>query len=166
MEETWEGCIDVCDTLREMFPVVLQSSTSSTDPLKQIRTKFSDAVHGYITLLNIDWADLFRCRCIFEDDSKGTIVYDNACNLVVFIQNREPSFFKNYSLQCDNFHHEHGGSGKGHRKQSTQHFPLQQEEKGWHYNKSEQKGEKVANRCSCCADGCKFLVVSTSPRCA
>ena len=115
MEETWEGCIDMCDTLREMFPVVLQSSTSSTDPLKQIRTKFSDAVHGYITLLNIDWADLFRCRCIFQDDSKGTIVYDNACNLVVFIQNREPSFFKNYSLQCDNFHHEHGGSGKGHR---------------------------------------------------
>ena len=50
-----------------------------------------------------------------EDDRKGTIVYDNACNVVIFIQNREPSFFKNYSLQCDNFHHEHGGSGKGHR---------------------------------------------------
>ena len=115
MEETWEGCIDMCETLRKMFPVVLQSSTSSTDPLKQITTKFSHAVHGYITLLNIDWPDLFRCRCIFEDDRKGTIVYDNACNLVIFIQNREPSFFKNYSLQCDNFHHEHGGSGKGHR---------------------------------------------------
>jgi len=115
MEETWEGCIDMCDTLREMFPVVLQSSTSSADPLKQIKTNFSHAVHGYITLLNIGWPDLFRCRCNFEDDSKGTIVYDNACNLVIFIQNREPSFFKNYSLQCDNFHHEHGGSGKGHR---------------------------------------------------
>jgi hypothetical protein len=115
MEEKWEGSNDMCDTLRKMFPVVLQSSTSSTDPLKQFTTKFSHAVHGYITLLNIDWPDLFRCRCIFEDDSKGTIVYDNACNLVIFIQNREPSFFKNYSIQCDNFHHEHGGSGKGHR---------------------------------------------------
>jgi hypothetical protein len=115
MEEKWEGSNDMCDTLRKMFPVVLQSSTSSTDPLKQFTTKFSHPVHGYITLLNIDWPDLFRCRCIFEDDSKGTIVYDNACNLVIFIQNREPSFFKNYSIQCDNFHHEHGGSRKGHR---------------------------------------------------
>jgi len=47
--------------------------------------------------------DLFRCRCIFTDDGKGTIVYDNVC-----------TFFKTYGLQFDNFHHEHGGSGKGH----------------------------------------------------
>jgi hypothetical protein len=32
-----------------------------------------------------------------------TIVSDNTC-----------TFFKTYGLQCDNFHHEHGGSGKGH----------------------------------------------------
>jgi hypothetical protein len=47
--------------------------------------------------------NLFRCRCIFVDDGKGTIVYDNVY-----------TFFKIYGLQCDNFHHEHGGSGKGH----------------------------------------------------
>ncbi len=59
--------------------------------------------------------DLFRWCCVVVDDRKGTIAYDNVYNTVIFIQNREPVFFKTYDLQCDNFHHEYGGSGKGHR---------------------------------------------------
>jgi hypothetical protein len=114
IEETWVSCIDNCDTLQGLFPGLNSMTCSSSEPLKQLQTAIGHAVHGYITLLQIDWSDLSRCRCTFEDVSKATLVYDNACNTTVFVQNREPSFFNTYSLQCDNFHHEHGSSGKGH----------------------------------------------------
>ncbi len=32
------------------------------------------------------WEDMFRRRCEFEDNAKGTIVYDNACNNVCFAE--------------------------------------------------------------------------------
>ncbi len=42
------------------------------------------------------------------------IVYDNACTFFkTIVSDNEFTFFKTYGLQCDNFHHEHGGSGKG-----------------------------------------------------
>ena len=57
----------------------------------------------------------FFPKCMFEDDTKGTIVYDNACNTVVFAQNHDERFFGKYALQCHNFHHKHGSTGKGHK---------------------------------------------------
>ena len=67
MEEIWGICIEQCDTLKALFPVLLQTSFSSSDHLKQLRLAFRRAVHGYITLLDIDWNDLYRCRCQFDD---------------------------------------------------------------------------------------------------
>ena len=58
-----------------------------------------------LTLLDIDWPDLFRCRCEFANDRKATVVYDNACNLTTFILSREPRFVDTYSMHCDSFHH-------------------------------------------------------------
>ena len=56
----------------------------------------------------IQLSDLFRCRCIFEDDRKGTIVYENASNAVIFRPNQEPDF-----RTPSNVNH-HDGSGRGH----------------------------------------------------
>jgi len=67
MEEIWGICIEQCDTLKALFPVLLQTTFSSSDHLKQLRLAFRHAVHGYITLLDIDWNDLYRCRCQFDD---------------------------------------------------------------------------------------------------
>jgi hypothetical protein len=67
MEKIWGICIEQCDTLKALFPVLLQTSFSSSDHLKQLRLAFRRAVHGYITLLDIDWNDLYRCRCQFDD---------------------------------------------------------------------------------------------------
>jgi hypothetical protein len=97
MEEIWGICIEQCDTLKALFPVLLQTSFSSSDHLKQLRLAFSHAVHGYITLLDIDWEDMFRCRCVFEDDAKGTVVYDNACNTVCFAEYRDARVFDKYA---------------------------------------------------------------------
>ena len=85
-----------------------------TDALKQVKVAFSHAVHGYITLLDMEWEDMFRCRCEVEVNAKGRIVYDNACNAVCFAQYRVPRLFDKYAVQCDNFHHKHGSSGNGH----------------------------------------------------
>ena len=82
--------------------------------MKSLVVRFSRAVHGYVTLLDRDWGDAFRCRCKFVDNSKGSIVYDNACNTVPFILNRQPNFLKTWSINCDDFHHSQGSSGKGH----------------------------------------------------
>ena len=114
MEEVWGICIKQSVVLKELFPVLLQTSVSSSEHLKSLKTAFSHAVHGYITLLNIDWNDMYRCRCDFSHDSKAGIVYDNACNLTNFVLFREPNFLNTYSMHCDPFHHEHGSSGKGH----------------------------------------------------
>ena len=67
MEKIWGIRIEQCDTLKALFPVLLQTSFSSSDHLKQLRLAFRRAVHGYITLLDIDWNDLYRCRCQFDD---------------------------------------------------------------------------------------------------
>jgi hypothetical protein len=115
MQEIWVMCIEDCESLQSLLPVLRTTSSTSTEPLKQLRTKFSHAVHGYITLLQMDWNDMFKCRCEFEDEKKGTVVYDNACNTVVFAQNRDAKVFDKYAFQCDNFHHKHGSTGKGHR---------------------------------------------------
>jgi hypothetical protein len=45
------------------------------------------------------------------------IVYYNVCTFFFFktiVSDNVCTFFKTYGLQCDNFHHDHGGSGKGH----------------------------------------------------
>jgi len=115
MQEIWVMCIEDSEPLQILFPVLRTTNSTSTEPLKQLRTSFSHAVHGYITLLHIDWNDMFRCRCEFVDNAKGTYVYDNACNVVVFAQNRDPKVFDKYAFHCDNFHHKHGSTGKGHR---------------------------------------------------
>ena len=106
IEETWLSCIQDCETLRRLFPGLHSETCSSSEPLKQLKTAIGNAVHGYITLLDINWPELFRCRCTFENDGNATVVYDNACNTTVYILNREPRFFNTYSLQCDNFYHE------------------------------------------------------------
>ena len=59
------------------------------------------AKHTYLSpsledSLDMDWEDMVRCRCEFEDNAKGTIVYDNACNNVWFSQNRDARVFDKY----------------------------------------------------------------------
>ena len=39
--------------------------------------------------LDMDWEDMWRRRCEFEDNAKGTVVYDNACNSVWFTEYRD-----------------------------------------------------------------------------
>ncbi len=39
-----------------------------------------DAVLTSLTHLDLCWPDMFRCRYKFDDDTKGTIPYDNAYN--------------------------------------------------------------------------------------
>ena len=56
-------------------------------------------VHGYVTLLDKDWDNLFKCRCEFQSNTKGSLVYDNCCNSVCFIMNREPSFFTKHVVE-------------------------------------------------------------------
>ena len=114
MEETLVRCVQQCDELAKLFPVVLTTSSSSSDHLKSLKVAFSNAVHGYITLLDVDWAEMSRCRCTFENDKRVTLVYDNACNFLLFALNREPELLRHLSCHCDNFHHKYGSNGKGH----------------------------------------------------
>ena len=39
-------------------------------------------VHGYVTLLDKDWDNLFKCRCEFQSNTKGSLVYDICCNKI------------------------------------------------------------------------------------
>ncbi len=49
------------------------------------------------------------CTNLIDQQNKKvkvlSLVYDNACNAVCFIMNRDPSFFKKWSVNCDDFHH-------------------------------------------------------------
>jgi hypothetical protein len=78
--------------------VVHKTDTEDTDKIRALLT--CGPVSGeeliYVDLSELrqpfaELPDLFRCRCIFVDDGKGTIVYDNPY-----------TFFKTYVLQCDN----------------------------------------------------------------
>jgi hypothetical protein len=47
------------------------------------------------------------CTNLIDQQNKKvkalSLVYDNACNSVCFIMNRDPSFFKRWSVNCDDF---------------------------------------------------------------
>ena len=47
--------------------------------------------------LDKDWEDVVRRRCEFEDNAKGTVVYDNACNTVCFAEYRDARVFDKYA---------------------------------------------------------------------
>jgi len=114
MHATWLRCMQQCAELKKMFPSWIDPCSPCKDVMKSLRVAFSRAVHGYVTLLDRDWDNLFKCRCVFQDNTKGSLVYDNACNAVCFILNRDPSFFKKWSVNCDDFHHGGGSTAKGH----------------------------------------------------
>jgi len=111
---TWLRCIGQCAELKKQFPRWINPTCAMRDVMKSLKVRFSRAIHGYITLLDRDWGNLFKCRCVFEKTTIGSIVYDNACNFVCFIMNRDPNFLKTFSVHCDDFHHSHGSTGKGH----------------------------------------------------
>jgi hypothetical protein len=46
---------------------------------------------------DMDWEDMFRRRCEFADNAKGTVVYDNACNTVCFAEYRDARVFDEYA---------------------------------------------------------------------
>ena len=111
---TWLRCIHKCNQLQKQFPSWINPKSASKDIIKSLKVRFSRAIHGYITLLDRDWGNLFKCRCVFENNTIGSFVYDNACNFVCYIMNRDPHLLKTFSIHCDDFHHSHGSTGKGH----------------------------------------------------
>ncbi len=74
-----------CDYLHHNHGSTGNSQNISTDPLNQVKVSLSQTVHGYVILLDMDWKDMFRCRCGSHDNVKETIVYDNACNAAMFL---------------------------------------------------------------------------------
>lgn len=114
MHATWLRCMEQCAELKKLFPSWIDPSSPLKDVTKSLRVAFSRAVHGYVTLLDRDWDNLFKCRCQFQNNTKGSLVYDNSCNVVCFIMNRDPNFLKKWSVNCDDFHHGGGSTGKGH----------------------------------------------------
>ena len=111
---TWLRCIQKCKQLQTQFPSWINPKGACKDIIKSLKVRFSRAIHGYITLLDRDWGNLFKCRCVFEKNTIGSFVYDNACNAVCFIMNHDPDLLKTFSIHCDDFHHAHGSTGKGH----------------------------------------------------
>jgi len=111
---TWLRCMKQCPELQKLFPSWINPKSADMDVIKSLKVRFSRAIHGYLTLLDRDWDKVFECRCVFANNTVGSIVYDNACNAVCFIMNREASFLKTFSVRCDDFHHSHGSTGRGH----------------------------------------------------
>jgi hypothetical protein len=69
--------------------------------------RFTDAVFDLISLLEIDYNNLFRCQCEGEiiDLERLIMTYDNSCKLFEYILNRWPAMANNLDCVIDPLHH-------------------------------------------------------------
>ena len=97
---------------RHLQSVSLRDEIAEILGKSHVQDVFTDALFDYLTLLDIDYAHAFRCKCVAATDVSGqmlgsdgiTLLYDNACNLLHSILKRMPSMLLHYKLFVDSLH--------------------------------------------------------------
>lgn len=97
---TWSNLVDEARKL----VILLQRPSLAND--------FINSVFDYITLLHLDYDDLFKCQCPTlgrcSDFTRLKVVYDNACNLLHSILLRYPALLQRDGYIIDPLHfHSH-----------------------------------------------------------
>mmetsp|Transcript_67105 Transcript_67105/g.108795 ORF Transcript_67105/g.108795 Transcript_67105/m.108795 type:complete len:640 (+) Transcript_67105:1014-2933(+) len=66
---------------------------------------FRDTIQDYKNLMAVDWDACFSCSCVFKKMGPCQIIYDNSCNLVQWVCQRDPEWLRYHHAHVDGFHH-------------------------------------------------------------